>query len=124
MRVVHGLTWLLGCQLVGETLAHVTGAPVPGAVLGMVVLLAVLLVRRRDDTSAHAAADAMLPHLQLLFIVPGVGVVAYGSVIAADWLPIVVALVASWVLGLAAVGLSAQALARWSERRGARGGAA
>ena len=60
MRVVHGLTWLLGCQLVGETLAHVTGAPVPGAVLGMVVLLAVLLVRRRDDTSAHAAADAML----------------------------------------------------------------
>ena len=48
---------------------------------------------------------------------------AYGSVIAADWLPIVVALVASWVLGLAAVGLSAQALTRWTERRGARGGA-
>lgn len=124
MRVVHGLTWLLGCQLVGGTLAHVTGAPIPGAVLGMVVLLAVLLVRRRDDTSAHAAADAMLPHLQLLFIVPGVGVVAYGSVIAADWLPIVVALVASWVLGLVVVGLSAQALTRWTGRRGARGGAA
>ncbi|MCK5928430.1 MAG: CidA/LrgA family protein [Nocardioides sp.] len=124
MRVVHGLTWLLGCQLAGETLAHVTGAPIPGAVLGMVVLLAVLLVRRNDDTSAHAAADAMLPHLQLLFIVPGVGVVAYGSVIAADWLPIVVALVASWVLGLAVVGLSAQALTRWTGRRGARGGAA
>lgn len=124
MRVVHGLTWLLGCQLVGETLAHVTGAPVPGAVLGMVVLLAVLLVRGHEETSAHAAADAMLPHLQLLFIVPGVGVVAYGSVIAADWLPIVVALVASWVLGLAAVGFSAQALTRWTERRGARGGAA
>ncbi len=124
MRVVHGLTWLLGFQLAGETLAHVTGAPIPGAVLGMVVLLAVLLVRRNDDTSAHAAADAMLPHLQLLFIVPGVGVVAYGSVIAADWLPIVVALVASWVLGLAVVGLSAQALTRWTGRRGARGGAA
>ena len=44
MRVVPGLTWLLGCQLAGEVLAHATGAPVPGAVLGMVVLLVVLLV--------------------------------------------------------------------------------
>ena len=84
MRVVPGLTWLLGCQLAGEVLAHATGAPVPGAVLGMVVLLVVLLVRRREDTSAHVAADALLPHLQLLFIVPGVGVVAYGAVIGAD----------------------------------------
>ena len=112
MRVVPGLTWLLGCQLVGEVLAHATGAPVPGAVLGMVVLL----VRRREDTSAHVAADALLPHLQLLFIVPGVGVVAYGAVIGADWLPIVVALVGSWVLGLATIGLSAQALTRWAPR--------
>ena len=116
MRVVPGLTWLLGCQLVGEVLAHATGAPVPGAVLGMVVLLVVLLVRRREDTSAHVAADALLPHLQLLFIVPGVGVVAYGAVIGADWLPIVVALVGSWVLGLATIGLSAQALTRWAPR--------
>nr|WP_246289883.1 CidA/LrgA family protein [Nocardioides marinus] len=106
----------MGCQLAGEVLAHATGAPVPGAVLGMVVLLVVLLVRRREDTSAHVAADALLPHLQLLFIVPGVGVVAYGAVIAADWLPIVVALVGSWVLGLATIGLSAQALTRWAPR--------
>lgn len=123
MRVVHGLTWLLGCQLAGETLAHVTGAPIPGAVLGMVVLLAVLLVRGHEETSAHAAADAMLPHLQLLFIVPGVGIVAYGSVIAADWLPIVVALVASWALGLAAVGITAQTLTRLAARGTGRGAA-
>jgi len=45
-------------------------------------------------------------------------------VIAADWLPIVVALVASWGLGLAAVGLSAQALTRWTQRRDSGGGAA
>ncbi len=60
MRVVHGLTWLLGCQLVGETLAHVSGAPVPGAVLGMVVLLTVLLAfvaLRARRTASHVTID-------------------------------------------------------------------
>ncbi len=112
VRIVSGLTWLLACQLVGEVIAHVTGAPIPGPVIGMVVLLLALVVRRREDTSAHAAADAVLPHLQLLFIAPGVGIVAYGAVLRADWLPIVVALVGSWLLGLAVVGGAAQVLTR------------
>ena len=112
MRVVSGLTWLLGCQLVGEVVAHVTGAPVPGPVIGMVVLLVALLVRRREHTSVHHVADGLLPHLQLLFIAPGVGIVAYGAVIRADLLPILVALVGSWLLGLVVIGWTAQLLTR------------
>lgn len=118
MRIVSGLTWLLACQLVGEVVAHATGAPIPGPVIGMVVLLVALVVRRRPDTSAHAAADAVLPHLQLLFIAPGVGIVAYGAVLRADWLPIVVALVGTWLIGLVVVGGAAQVLTRLLARDG------
>lgn len=112
MRVVSGFTWLLACQLVGEVVAHVTSAPVPGPVIGMVVLLVLLLLRRREHTSVHTVADALLPHLQLLFIAPGVGIVAYGAVIRADWLPILVALVGSWLLGIVVIGWTAQLLTR------------
>lgn len=113
MRIVSGLTWLLGCQLVGEVVAHLTGAPVPGPVIGMAVLLLVLVVRRTpDDSSVHAAADALLPHLQLMFVPAGVGLVAYGAVLREDGAAIAVALVGSWLLALAAVGWTAQLLTR------------
>lgn len=112
MRVVSGLTWLLACQLVGEVVAHATDAPVPGPVIGMVVLLVALLVRRRESTSVHTVADGLLPHLQLLFVAPGVGIVAYGAVIRADWVPILVAVVGSWLLGMVVIGWTAQLLTR------------
>ena len=103
--MVAGLTWLLGCQLVGEVLVRATGAPVPGPVVGMVVLLAVLQVRRPGDGAAVVrAADALLRHLQLLFVPAGAGVVAYLGVLHAEALPVGVALVGLWLLGLAVVG--------------------
>lgn len=113
MRIVAGMTWLLACQLAGEVVAHATGAPVPGPVVGMALLLIVLvMLRPADDSPVHETADALLPHLQLLFVPAGVGLVAYGAVLREDGLAIVVALVGSWLLALAAVGWTAQLLTR------------
>jgi len=111
--VIAGLTWLLGCQLVGEVLVRATDAPVPGPVVGMVVLFAVLRVRRAaDDAPAVRVGDALLRHLQLLFVPAGAGVVGYLSVLREDALPVTVALIGSWVLGLAVVGWTVTLLAR------------
>lgn len=111
--MITGLTWLLGCQLVGEVVVRSTGLPVPGPVVGMVVLLAVLQVRRpAPDHAVPRTADAVLRHLQLLFVPAGAGVVAYLALIRADAVPILVALAGSWLLGLAVVGWSVTLLAR------------
>lgn len=111
--MIAGLTWLLGCQLVGEVLVRATGAPVPGPVVGMVLLFALLQVRRpADDAPVVRMSDALLRHLQLLFVPAGAGVVGYLSVVREDALPITVALVGSWVLGLAVVGWTVTLLGR------------
>jgi putative effector of murein hydrolase LrgA (UPF0299 family) len=78
----------------------------------MAVLLLGLTVRGAGEGSVHVAADALLPHLQLLFVPAGVGLVAYGAVLREDGPAIGVALVGSWLLGLAAVGWTAQLLTR------------
>ena len=98
------MLWLLGCQLVGEGVVRSLDLPLPGPVLGM-VLLFVLLQWRRPPESANVlrASDALLRHLQLLFVPAGVGVVTYLGVLRADALPIAGALVLSWVAGLATV---------------------
>lgn len=104
--MINGLLWLLGCQLVGELVVRALDLPVPGPVVGMVVLFGVLLVRRptrESESGTLRAADGLLRHLQLLFVPAGVGIMAHVGAIRAEWLPIGLALVLSWVAGLATV---------------------
>lgn len=103
--MINGITWLLVMQLVGEVLVRAAGLPVPGAVVGMLLLLLALVVRRpRADAGVLRVADGMLKHLQLFFIPAGVGVVVYLSVLREDALPIGVAMLGSWAVALLVVG--------------------
>ena len=106
--MILGFLALLACQLAGQFIVDAVGVPVPGPVVGMVLLLVVLLVRKPgNDSGTVRAADALLRHLQLLFIPAGVGLIAYLRLIGAQWWPIVAGIVGSWLVALvvtAAVG--------------------
>jgi putative effector of murein hydrolase LrgA (UPF0299 family) len=119
--VITGLTWLLACQLAGELLVRLTHAPVPGPVVGMLLLFVLLQAQRAgEDASVVRTADVLLRHLQLLFVPAGVGIVVYLGTIRHDALPITVALLGSWLAGLAVVGWTTVLLERALDRRGSR----
>ena len=86
--MIGGLLVLLVCQLVGEVVVRLTGLPLPGPVVGMLVFLAVLRVRRPGERSdLVVGANALLGHLQLLFVLQAL-VVVQGVVAllrSADW---------------------------------------
>lgn len=111
--MINGLGWLLAFQLVGELLARGLDLPVPGPVIGMLLLFVALQVRKPSERAGVVrVSDAMLRHLQLLFVPPAVGIVTYLAVIRSDAVPIVGALVGSWLAGLATVGLLVTLLTR------------
>ncbi|MCX6400315.1 MAG: CidA/LrgA family protein [Propionibacteriales bacterium] len=111
--MIAGLTWLVAFQLLGELVARVADLPVPGPVVGMLLLFCFLRLRRYDDAgSIVRAGSALLRHLQLFFVPAGVGVVVYLGLIGREALPIGVAMLGSWLLGLAVVGWTAVALER------------
>ena len=111
--MIRGLAALLACQFVGEVLVAVTGLPVPGAVVGMVLLLGWLQWRRPGaDAGVVRAGDALLKHLQLFFVPAGVGVVVYLGVLRDDAWPVTVSLVGSWLAGMLAVGWIVQVALR------------
>lgn len=111
--MIKGLLALLGCQLIGELVVGLTDAPIPGPVIGMVVLFAYLQLRSTpDDAGVVRTGQALLTHLQLLFVPAGVGVVAYVAVLREDALPIGAAVIGSWLLGLAVVGWGTVLLSR------------
>lgn len=112
--MITGALWIVGCQLVGEVLARSLGLPVPGPVVGMVLLFGVLTVRRPGTGSGTLrVADGLLRHLQLLFVPAAVGIIVHVGTLRSDWLPVTGGLVLSWAAGLATVA----ALASWTVRR-------
>lgn len=111
--MIRGLTVLLLLQVVGEIVVDVTGLPVPGPVVGMVLLFGWLQWRHpAADAGTMRAADGLLRHLQLLFVPAGVGIVTHLAVLRTEAVPLGVSLVVSWLVALAVVGWIVQGFGR------------
>jgi holin-like protein len=116
--MVAGLAILFCFLAVGEQASRLARIPVPGSVLGMLLLAAALRLGLLRAESVQAAAEALLDNLSLLFVPAGVGLMLYLDLPARDWWSVLAALVPSTFLVMAAVGWLQQALER---RRGPEG---
>lgn len=103
---------LLVCQGSGELIHRMTGLPLSGPIIGMVLLLGAMKVRNGPSTELRASANLLLGYLSLLFVPAAVGVMAYLPVLHRQWLPIAVALLISTILGMASAALVMQAVNR------------
>jgi holin-like protein len=102
---LNGITILLGYQLVGEVTSRLLQLPIPGPVIGMILLFITLLMRGTLEKTLDTATSALLSHLSLLFVPAGVGVVTHLNLIGKQWLPITAALLLSTIITLAATAL-------------------
>ena len=114
MNFLSGITTLLIYQVIGEVLVLLTQAPIPGPVIGMLLLFLTLAFRGKpvDDTLTDATTS-LLSHFSLLFVPAGVGVMIYFGQIQDEWLPISVAVIVSTVLTLAITALTMKFLLRF-----------
>lgn len=99
--MLNAITILLLFQLIGETIARLSGLPLPGPVIGMALLFLTLTLRGDLPDSLRTTAGGLLQHLSLLFVPAGVGVVLYLSLIADQWAAISVSLLVSTVATIA-----------------------
>lgn len=110
--MLGALTVLLVFQLVGEAISHALSLPVPGPVIGFVLLLVALAIRGSVHDELRNAATGMLNHFALMFVPAGVGVMVHLSRLRDEWLPISVAVVLSTVLTIGSTALVMQWLMR------------
>lgn len=108
--MLAAITLLLLFQLAGEAIALFFALPVPGPVIGMALLFAALALRGGPSPDLRNTAQNLLQHLSLLFVPAGVGVMLHLQRMADEWLPIVVALLASTFVTIAITALILRAL--------------
>ena len=110
--MINALVVLLGFQLAGEVVARSFAVPIPGPVIGAGALAVLLLVRGGPGEEVRTVAGTILRNLSLMFVPAAVGVIEYREVFAAYGLPVVITLVVSTVLALAATALTFRLVAR------------
>lgn len=108
---------VLLCQLLGEALARASTLPLPGPVLGAVLLFMLIVWQGGPGEALRSFADGLLRHLSLLFVPAGVGLIQHLDRLATEWLAVGVALVASTILTLLISGGVFTLVAGWQERR-------
>jgi holin-like protein len=104
LSLVLGFLILLAFLCAGNWIADAARLPVPGSVVGMLMLAASLRLGWIPERTVRPAAELLIRNMTLLFVPAGVGVMAYGGLLAREWLPIVVAGAASTVAVLLVVG--------------------
>jgi putative effector of murein hydrolase LrgA (UPF0299 family) len=114
MPALQGFSLLLVLQSIGELLSRGLSLPVPGPVVGMLLLLIALRWRIVREPVA-ACAPFLLSHLSLLFIPVAVGITSYLPLLGTYWLRLMGVIVVSTWIGLAVTVLALRRLAPLSD---------
>lgn len=103
--MINTFATLLIFQTLGEGLAFAFSLPIPGPVIGMLLLFCYLMVKNGAADKLAPTTLEFLKHLSLLFVPAGVGIMVHAQRVAAEWLPIVAALIISAVVSLVVTAL-------------------
>lgn len=98
--MINTFASLLIFQTLGEGLAYAFALPIPGPVIGMLLLFCFLLLKRGAAERLAPTTLEFLRHLSLLFVPAGVGILVYAQRVAAELLPLAAALLISTVVSL------------------------
>ena len=93
--MLSALTQLLIFQLIGEVFARWLNLPVPGPVIGMLLLFASLVLRGGADKELQTTSQTLLQHLSLLFVPAGTGVMLHLHRVADEWVALLASLLIS-----------------------------
>lgn len=124
MPLQGAIALILLCQLAGELAARAAGLPLPGPVLGAVLLFLYISVRGGPGDGLRQLSDGLLRHLSLLFVPAGVGLIEHLDRIAQEWVAIGTAVILSTILTLVASGWTFTLVLRWQDGRRQRRGMA
>ncbi|NJK78906.1 MAG: CidA/LrgA family protein [Chloroflexaceae bacterium] len=96
--MIRAFALLLLFQLIGEIVARTFVLPIPGPVIGMLLLVGVLLASGGVPDFLQRTAEGLLAHLSLLFVPAGVGVIAHLSTLQGAWLALLITLIGSTLI--------------------------
>jgi len=108
---------LLVINGVGYALAAALQLPLPGNLLGMLLLLSLLATGLVPVRWVESSASVLIRHLGFFFVPITVGLMSLGELFLDNGVAILITLVVSAVIGIGVAGFSSQRLTARRDRR-------
>ena len=106
--MIPALASLLMFQLIGELIVQWTGLPLPGPLVGMMLLFAGLVLLGRVPFALESATGLLFRDMMLLFIPIIAGVIMHVDHVRAEWLPFVAACIVGTAITLIVTAVTLQ----------------
>ncbi|AXH10782.1 hypothetical protein CP960_02705 [Malaciobacter halophilus] len=113
--MLKGIIVLLLFQFLGECITKLFSLLVPGPVIGMILLLLFLMIRKSSFKSLDNAVFIHLRYLPMLFIPAAMGIITQVDILQKEFWAILISLVFGTIIALF---VSAKLMDILTERRG------
>jgi holin-like protein len=118
MKLFREAIIILGIYLLGEFISQVLSLPIPGNILGMIILLILLWTKVVKLDQIETISNFLLDHLAFFFIPAGVGLMTSVGIIKDSWLKLIIVCIATTIIIIASTGLIVQYITRKNNKRG------
>jgi len=108
MKMFKELSLLLLYSVIGEGVRMFFNLPVPGSIIGILLLFLSFQTKLLKPTAIEDTANFLLNHLTILFVPAGVGLMQYYGAIKYTWPILLGAVVVCSLVSLVAVGKTAE----------------
>nr|WP_302702980.1 CidA/LrgA family protein [uncultured Clostridium sp.] len=115
MKLFREAIIIFGIYLLGVLITDITGVPIPGNVIGMVILFLLLYLKVIKVEQISTISNFFLEHLAFFFIPAGVGLISSFSVIKNIWLQLLIVCFVTTAITMICTGLVVQKIANEKE---------
>ena len=112
MKLFRESIIIIGIYLLGQVVSNVLSLPVPGNILGMLILLVLLFTKVIKLEQIETISNFFLDHLAFFFIPAGVGLMNSAGIIKDSWLRLIFVCIITTIIIIATTGITVQFISR------------
>ena len=117
MRIPLQLAVIFAICVAGEVLHRIVGVPLPGNIIGMVILLILLCTKAVKPEHISGVSSFFLKYLALFFLPPSIAIMTVGDDVLSKWPLLLFLCIAVTIITIAMGGWVTQFLVRRQEYR-------
>ncbi|MCF6464981.1 CidA/LrgA family protein [Clostridium sp. Cult2] len=121
MKTLKEFSLVLIILLIGQILQQKYNIPVPGTILGMMILLLLLMTKIVKIERIEKITNVLLEHLTLFFVPPVVGIIKLFDKVKDIWLYLLIILLISTIVVMVVTGVTIQFLDKHIFKRRKKG---
>jgi holin-like protein len=103
---------ILGIYLIGELLSSSLHLPIPGNILGMIILFILLYTKIIKVDNISNVTNFLLNHLAFFFIPAGVGLMTSLGIIKSTWWQLLIVCLLTTIIIIGVTGIVVQAISK------------